>query len=78
MNIYAFVLVVFILLWVMGVFFGFLTGVSKTFKSEPNQSSSQAEKIRAKEHQFAEDARMKRQKLMEDIQQKMRDNQKKF
>ncbi len=75
-NLYVFILVVASLVWMVSLFFGLMTGVSKSFRQKPNPSSVQAEKLKDKERKLAEETEEKRRQLMENTQQRIRDSKK--
>ena len=63
-------------LWALGIFFGLIGGLSKTFTHTPAALDSSA--IKSREQQTIEDTEAKRQKLMDDMKQKMEDSQRKY
>jgi hypothetical protein len=60
----------------LGLFSSFVTGLGKTFKSQPSSSSLKSSQIKEKQRQTSEDAREKQQQLMDSIKQKISDNKK--
>lgn len=66
------------LIWCIGLFFSFVTGVKKSFSTAPAQSSINSENLKTKEKRLSEDTEDKRKQFMEEYRQKIRDNQRKF
>ena len=66
------------LIWCIGLFFSFVTGIKKSFSSPPAQSSINSESLKTKEKRLSQDAEDKRKQFMEEYRQKIRDNQRKF
>ena len=60
-------------LWCIGIFWGYLTGMGKSFRS-PSTNSIQSSQLKLKQRQAIEDIEERRQKLMEDLKQKISDN----
>lgn len=58
-------------IWVLGIFFGVIGGLSKTFHQTPTVVDSSSLKSQA--HQTIQDTEEKRQQLMDDMKQKMQD-----
>ena len=63
-------------LWALGIFFGLIGGLSKTFTHTPAAIDSYS--IKSQEQQTIEDTEAKRQKLMDDMRQKMKDAGQKY
>ena len=63
-------------LWALGIFFGLIGGLSKTFTHTPAAIDSSS--IKSQEQQTIEDTEAKRQKLMDDMRQKMKDAGQKY
>jgi hypothetical protein len=61
-------------LWILGIFMGLITGFSKTFKESPTNMYTPSIKVRQQE--IVDDAEDKRQRMMDDIRQKIEDNKK--
>ncbi len=63
-------------LWALGIFLGIIGGLSKTF---PHSSEGiDSSEIRSKEQKTIQDTEEKRQKLMDDMKQKMEDSSQKY
>jgi len=65
-------------LWGLGLFFGYVTGMGKTFQKTPDSISIQSARSKKQQHQTAEDTQTKQQQLMDDMKQKIRDNSNKY
>ena len=63
-------------IWALGIFFGLIGGLSKTFTHAPTAMDSST--IKSQEQQTIQDTEEKRQKLMDDLKQKMEDQNKKY
>lgn len=63
-------------LWALGIFLGLIGGLSKTFTHTPAAIDSSS--IKSREQQTIEDTEAKRQKLMDDMRQKMQDAGQKY
>ena len=63
-------------LWALGIFFGLIGGLSKTFTHTPAAIDSSS--IKSQEQQTTEQTKEKEQKLMDDIKQKMEDARQKY
>ncbi len=63
-------------LWALGIFWGVIGGLSKAFTHTPAAIDSSS--IKSQEQQTIEDTEAKRQKLMDDMKQKMEDAGKKY
>ena len=66
------------IIWCIGLFFSFVTGIKKSFSNPPAQSSIKSESLKTKEKRLFQDAEDKRKQFMEEYRQKVRDNQRKF
>jgi ABC-type lipoprotein release transport system permease subunit len=58
-------------LWALGVFLGVIGGLSKPFTQ--NHAAMDSSSIKAQEQQTIEDTEAKRQKMMDDVKQKIQD-----
>ena len=76
MNIGIIILITVAGLWALGIFFGAIGGLSKTFTHSPAAMDSSA--IQHQEQQSIDDTEEKRQKLMDDMKQKMEDAKDKY
>ena len=74
----SFLLVVVGLMVVLGLFFGYIRGLSGSFRKNPTGPSLQSSKLKDKQSDLARETEEKRKQVMEDLQQKIKDNQKKF
>jgi len=63
-------------LWALGIFFGLIGGLSKTFTHTPAAIDSSL--IKSQEQQTTEQAKEKERKLMDDMKQKMEDAKQKY
>ena len=63
-------------LWALGIFIGVIGGVSKTFTHTPAAFDSSS--IKSQQKQTIEDTEARRQKLMDDMKQKIQDAQQKY
>jgi len=77
-NSYITILIIVGIIWCIGLFFSFVTGIKKSFSNPPAKSSIKAESLKTKEKRLSAETEDKRKQFMEDYQQKMRDNQRKF
>ena len=59
------------IIWVLGIFLGAIGGLSKTFKTTPTMIDSSS--IKSQQQQTIADTEEKRQKLMDDMKQKIED-----
>ncbi len=73
----SFLLIVVVLTVVAGVFFGYIRGVSRSFQKDPGTSSLQSDKLKDKQRELAQESEDKRRQVMEDMRQRMKDNQRK-
>ena len=63
-------------IWALGIFFGLIGGLSKTFTHTPSALDSSA--IKSQEQQTIDDTQDKQKKLMDDMRQKMEDAKNKY
>ena len=63
-------------LWALGVFFGVIGGFSKAFTHNPSAMDSSS--VQSQEQKIIDDTEAKRQKMMDDMKQKMEDSGQKF
>ncbi len=56
-------------------FFSVVSGFSKAFREQDKSSSIQADKVKKKQQDIMEETEEKRKAMMENLQQKIRDNQ---
>jgi hypothetical protein len=71
MNIGLIIIIAIAGIWALGLFFGAIGGLSKTFTHSPTVMDSSS--LKTQEHQSIEDTKEKQQKLMDDMKQKMQD-----
>jgi len=71
MNLGIIILIAVAGLWALGIFFGAIGGLSKTFTHTP--SAIDSSNIQRQEQQSIDDTEDKREKLMDDMKQKMED-----
>ena len=76
MNIGIIIIIAFAGIWALGIFFGLIGGLSKTFTHTPAAIDSSS--IKSQEEQSIQDTEEKRQKMMDDIKQKMLDSNHKY
>jgi len=76
MNFGFFILIAIAGLWALGIFLGAIGGLSKAFTHTPAAMDSSA--IKSREEQSIQDTEEKRQKLMDDMKQKIEDADKKY
>lgn len=76
MNFWVIIVIAIAGIWALGIFFGVIGGVSKTFTQTPAGMDSSS--IKSQEQQTIDDTEEKRRKLMDDMKQKMQDAQQKF
>ena len=76
MNIGIIIIIGFLSIWALGVFWGAIGGLSKTFTTPPSGIDSSS--IKAQEQHSIDETEEKRQRMMDDIKQKMQDAQRKF
>ena len=72
MNIGIILVIVVAGIWALGIFFGAIGGLSKSFTHAP--SSIDFSDLKSQEQQTIEDTKEKQQKLMDDMKQKMEDS----
>jgi uncharacterized protein HemX len=75
MNVYVVALIIAAILGVLGVFFGYVKSVGKSFENNQPQSSINTTQSKQQQKDLADDAEAQRRAYMEDIKQKMRDSQ---
>jgi hypothetical protein len=73
MNVAITVIVLAGLLWVMGLFLGVIGGTSKAFKDDPSLKINSSQ-LKAKGAESIRSTEEKRQRLMEDMKQKISDS----
>ncbi len=73
MNLTIIIISLIAALWFIGVFFGFIGGVPKTFQNQ-GHGNIDAKKTQQHVEKTVEDTQEKQRRMMEDIQQKMRDS----
>ena len=61
----------------MSIIFNYVTGLGKDRQDTP-ASSIQAQQLKTKEHQTIEDTKLKQQKMMDDMRQRIADGRRKF
>ena len=74
----SFLLIIAGFLVVIGIFFGYVKGVSNLFHSAPSEPSTQSESLQDKQQQISEDTQKKLRQRMQDVQQKIRENRKNY
>ncbi len=77
MNIGIIIVIAIAGLWALGIFLGFIGGLSKTFTPTP-PAAINSSSIKSQERQTIEDTETKRQKLMDDMKQKIQDAGQKY
>lgn len=77
MKLETLIFIIFILLLAYGGYYGFTTVMQKSFSSQPEYAID-GESVRKMQTQQAEDAEWKRKQMMEDMRQKMRDQQMRY
>jgi hypothetical protein len=75
MNVYAIAVIVAILVGVLGMFFGYVHSLGKSFETNQSQSPIDSSQSKKQQKQQADDVESQRRALMDDIKQKMRDSQ---
>ena len=75
MNVYVFSLIFVILIGVVSVFFGYTKSIGKSFDNNQPNSSIESSKSKKQQKDQAQDVEEQRRAYMEDVQQKMRDSQ---
>ena len=71
MNMGIIIAVALLALWALGVFLGAIGGLSKPFKTPSGSINSSA--LKSQERKKAQETEEKRERMMEDLKQKMRD-----
>lgn len=77
-NLYGLLLIIVGILWGIGLFWGYITGLQKSFKSDKQMEALDSSKIKRKQKSIAQDAEEKRKQMMEDHKQRLKDYQNKF
>ena len=77
-DFYVPIIVVLIILWSVAAGTGFLTGIKKSFQTNPPVSSIEPEDLKDRQRKLAEEIEDQRKILMENYRQQMRDHQAKF
>ena len=72
MNIYTLILIVAAGIWLVGLFLGYITGVQKSFKDNP-AAAVNSEAVKDKEDQFLEEAERSRKEKMEQLKERIKD-----
>ena len=72
MNIGIIIVIAIAGIWALGVFFGAIGGLSKTFTQTPT-SNIDSESVKSQEEKTIHDTDQKEQQLMADMRQKMQD-----
>jgi hypothetical protein len=73
MNMGIIIIIAVLGVWGLGVFFGVITGLTKPFKN--NTAAIDSSSIKDQEQKTIDDTNEKQQKLMDDMKQKMEDQQ---
>ena len=76
MNIGVIIVIAIAGIWALGIFLGVIGGLSKSFTHAPAAIDSSSVKLQ--EQQTIDDTEAKRQKMMDDMKQKMRDMSPKY
>ena len=76
MNIGIIILIAFLGIWGLGIFYGVIGGITKSFHQIPKAADSSDTK--AQEQKIIDDTKDKEQKMMDDMKQKMQDAQNKY
>jgi len=63
-------------IWALGIFFGLIGGLSKSFTHSPAAMDSTS--VKTQEQKIIDDTKDKQQKMMDDIKQKMADQNQKY
>ena len=75
MNVYAITFIVIIILAAAGMSLGYLKGIGKSFQNNQPASSAQAASLKDQQKKQAQDTEEQRRVYMENVKQKMLDNQ---
>ena len=76
MNVYVIALIIAVALGVLGMFFGYVHSIGKSFDTSTQaESSIDTSKSKQQQKDQAEDIEAQRRAYMDDIKQKMRDSQ---
>ncbi|MBI4309566.1 MAG: hypothetical protein HY591_04470, partial [Candidatus Omnitrophica bacterium] len=65
-------------IWALGIFFGYVGGIGKNFKSTPPSIAAQSAQIKEQQRQATENARLKQQELMDAMKRRISDGTRKF
>ena len=76
MNIGIIIIIAIAGIWALGIFLGVIGGLGKSFTHTP--SALDSSDIKSQEQQTIDDTEAKRQKLMDDMKQKIQDGYQKF
>lgn len=76
MNLGYILIIIFGVCWVLSLFFGYITGLSKTFSRPPAAMDSSA--IKTEEQKTIDDTKDKQKQMIEDMKEKIRDGYKKY
>ena len=76
MNIGIIIVIAVAAIWALGIFLGLIGSFSKPFVH--NNGAIDSSSIKAQEEQTIQETEAKRQKMMDDIKQKMQDSNQKF
>ncbi len=74
-NVYVAGLVLFGLIWMAGIFLGYLHSLKKAL-NQPQIETTESQRLRSDQRKIAEETELKRKQLMESLQQRIRDGQK--
>jgi hypothetical protein len=75
MNVYVIALIIAVGLGILGMFFGYVHSIGKSFDSNQPESSINTAQSKEQQKQQAETVEAQRRAYMDDIKQKMRDSQ---
>ncbi len=75
MNVYVITFIIVIVLGVAGMSLGYLKGIGKSFQNNQPKSSMQASSLEDQQKKQAQDAEEQRRAYMENVKQRIRDNQ---
>jgi Flp pilus assembly protein TadB len=75
MNSSAIILIFVVILAVAGISFQYLKGIGKSFQNNESSSSINTRSLQQQQKQQAQDAEEQRRAYMENVKQRMRDNQ---
>ncbi len=72
-------LIIFGVLWGVGLFISFVAGISKSFNAkEPSVSPLSAQNLKSRQKKIAEETEEQRKIFMENFKQRVRDSQRNF